>query len=919
MAPPFRLFLLALTSLLLASPDGVAQSVVPSVTCVEEVEDGGYRAYFGYLNEAEGPVTVPLGHDNRYQGGRTDDEPATDFAPGEHPYAFEASFPNRLTWSLRTGGVKRMVRADQRHPLFNACDPPEDNPEVEVGSPGALRLSGADPSGFNRAGLVSVTFALDGASFSPDALDHIVVMNDAYLAPVEVSPTAITFEVLLNAGRNDLALFSADDAQRALTAEHVLWAGTQSQTVRVVDEAGMPVDGALVTFAIVDDADVAMTGATAGGAVTFANVPPRTLIASAEDGQNRFGTAGALGNGAPVTVTLLGFAPPSPIDNNDFSLGTEGWDVTSGITDGTVTIIPHEEEVGPTGSAPLEKGASGGQGVASAAGGDSDLQIGTGGEGPQRVTRAFEVAPGASNVKVRYRFVTSEVPGGYFGSQYNDYFGVTVRSQTGGGRASESASMNGLGLGAFSAGGATGWRELSLPTSEAGDLIQIDALVANVGDGAYDSQLVVDFVEEGTLSITEVALRDRVPTRNGPVLHALEYLSLGAHPFHGGQTRVWGTVEVRGQPEDRLDDLILTATGGSGAVAAFGSLSQAARDALPTTFGDDGVIRLSMTEGDPLFVIPADAFFNAVTESPLRLDVYAYAASGEDAEKDAGSAYGLRYYDGANRFSRAADPRDTNVGGDSWAQPSLYAFTQAILADPASSDFLFNDFANMNGGLFPPHSGHQDGYEVDTATPRINTGTRDSTSARRIINFLNGPYGSGVRTIGVTYTSAIRTAVDTTTLADGRSARSVVRNWEYHTHHFHLNLKRSWAPTGNRLVTVAGDGQAWVDRGPRYARASTTAHAEAALRNAPVQAVVMPNPSVGRRVLVRVSAPAAMESDITVYDMMGRRVQAIAGARFAQGLTDVRLDMGSVAAGVYVVVVETAGGALSRTRFTILR
>ncbi len=128
---------------------------------------------------------------------------------------------------------------------------------------------------------------------------------------------------------------------------------------------------------------------------------------------------------------------------------------------------------------------------------DNDLTLGTAGEGEQAISRSFATAPGTTAVRIRYRFITSEVPGGYFGSQYNDYFRVSLRSQNGGGFAAEANSMNGLGLGAFQyASGATEWREVTLQTAAASDVIAVNVAVANIGDGLFDSQVVIDFVEE---------------------------------------------------------------------------------------------------------------------------------------------------------------------------------------------------------------------------------------------------------------------------------------------------------------------------------------------------------------------------------------------------------------------------------------
>ena len=810
-----------------------------------------------------------------------------------------------------------MVRADQRHPLFNQCVPLLNNPEVEPGSPGVLAVDGISEVGFNPAGTLTVVFTLRDASFSVDPADHVLILNDRYLDPASVAPQVLTFVADVQSGRNEFALYATDDARLPLRERYVAWAGVTTQTVQVVDSQGLPVDGAHVRFSIVDDLDVAEEGTTSGGQVTFSNVPPRTLIATAEDDLNRFGTAGALGNGATVTVEVIGFASPSQVPNNDFSLGTAGWDVLTGIVGGVVAVIPHEEEVGPSmSSAP---GAPAGfrfpQTAPGFGGDDVDLLVGTGGEGPQRVSRSFEVQPGTASVTARYRFVTSEIPGGYFGSEYNDYFSVTLRSQAGSGRESEAASMNGLGLGAFSPDGATGWRTVTLPVSVDGDVIQIDAQVANVGDGAFDSQLIVDLVAEGSLSIAQATLQDRTPA-----LGALTYLSLGNHPFMNGQTQVWDTVEVRGQPDDRVDDLILTVTGGPGITVAYGRLSDAARAALPSTFGSDGRIRLSMTGRAPLFEIPASGFFNSVTEERLTFKVFAYAASGADAERTAGSAFGLRYYDGANRFSRSGDPRDTIVGGDSWAQPSLYAFTQAILTHPASSDFMFNDFANMNGGLFPPHSGHRNGYEVDTSTPRINQGgTRDGVTAQRLLDFLNGPYGSGVEVIGVTYTPAIASALSGTTLADGRRAGAVVRNWEGHTHHIHLNLRRSWTPEGQFAASALGSrvGRAWSPRGPRDIVDALAKRDDAPTH--PLRVSVVPNPFMGTEATLKISAPRASEASMTVYDVTGRLVVVSSEHALASGENDIGFDGSGLTPGVYVVVVRMNDGTPVRARFTVVR
>ncbi len=68
--------------------------------------------------------------------------------------------------------------------------------------------------------------------------------------------------------------------------------------------------------------------------------------------------------------------------------------------------------------------------------------------------------------------------------------------------------MNNLGLAAFDANGATAWRELALPVNPNGDTVQIIAGVANIGDGSYDSQILIDYVKEKNFGIESLKLKD---------------------------------------------------------------------------------------------------------------------------------------------------------------------------------------------------------------------------------------------------------------------------------------------------------------------------------------------------------------------------------------------------------------------------
>jgi len=245
-----------------------------------------------------------------------------------------------------------------------------------------------------------------------------------------------------------------------------------------------------VTARLSDDAAVTEEKVGSTGTFVFENLPFRTIIFEAVAANGSSGASGLIGGGAS-TIFLFGFNEASDIDNNDFSQGTDGWIIENASS---ASIQPHNEDVGP------EDEDSGGRGRRlEDALSDQDLVIETVPvEGPTYCSRTFETKEGTTGVRIRYRFETSEYPT-YFNTEFNDFFKVSIRSQVAGGSKTEANSMNGLGAAAFGPGSvypSTSWRELVLPVSADGDTIQVDVTVANVGDGAVQSYVYVDFVEE---------------------------------------------------------------------------------------------------------------------------------------------------------------------------------------------------------------------------------------------------------------------------------------------------------------------------------------------------------------------------------------------------------------------------------------
>ena len=368
------------------------------------------------------------------------------------------------------------------------------NPLDQFLAPGALSLVGVSLEGFNPLS-AQLRFVLAGTDFSEFPEDALLEVNGYSVSPASLALSAqeiVATDVLEN-GRNDVVLAATDALGRPLHFQATVWAGSYTLNVALVDELGAAFTlGSDVRASLGDDQSVHADASTSSGAVAFENLPDRTILVQASTADNHLGIGGFVGSQGGVEVVMRGFDPPSPIANNDFSQGMDGWDAGGAAH---VQVAPHvegfPEPIPPP--PPLSALAA----VAPRGVPNGDLTVYTSGEGEQSVSRSFETMPGTTSVRVRYRFQTSEVPGGYFGTQFNDYFSVTIRSEIGGGSVAESNSMNGLGLGAFDSGsGATEWREATLDVDPGGDTIQVDLAVRNVADDRWDSGVAVDFVDE---------------------------------------------------------------------------------------------------------------------------------------------------------------------------------------------------------------------------------------------------------------------------------------------------------------------------------------------------------------------------------------------------------------------------------------
>lgn len=338
--------------------------------------------------------------------------------------------------------------------------------------------------------------------------------------------------------------------------------------------------------------------------------------------------------------------------------------------------------------------------------------------------------------------------------------------------------MNGLGLGAFDSSGSTAWREVELPVNVEGDTIQVYVIVANVGDGAFDSQVIVDKIEENKLAITALNLLDIDNSK-------LKYLSVGPVPqlYFGGNTRIHGTITIQGVEDDSLKSLELEVLQG-GAVVAVAKLASGAETDLLQAFGEDEKIEIATAK--LLFELPsAEASkVNGSTDGVVNLRAKAVATSGAETT----STYGfspeilIRH---TNNKRYGFETRDKHRGGDDWVKPSV---------DKVVSHFpiVVNDFSNMNGGSFKPdHKSHQTGNDVDGWFDGYNA--RNNATAATIIGHMNDEtYGSRITKVFVTFQRVAEdkfwTAIKDVTLKDGRKAKDHIRAVGKHETHFHYRI-----------------------------------------------------------------------------------------------------------------------------------
>jgi len=123
----------------------------------------------------------------------------------------------------------------------------------------------------------------------------------------------------------------------------------------------------------------------ASGQCSLTNLPPTTIGLVARTDSNSIAVNGLAATTGQVTLKLLPFTQPTGNSTFDVNNGTSGW------TGGTVSQ-----------SLKIKR--------------DTTLTLSTNGQySLQSASNSFNVHPFTKTAYIKYKFITSEVPGGYFG------------------------------------------------------------------------------------------------------------------------------------------------------------------------------------------------------------------------------------------------------------------------------------------------------------------------------------------------------------------------------------------------------------------------------------------------------------------------------------------------------------------------
>ena len=686
--------------------------------------------------------------------------------------------------------------------------------------------------GFNQTGGL-LSFQMSNGQLTTDPAATLVMVNGTRLpsSQVLVSPSNIQLWNVLQDGKNDIEIFSQDLNGYAVDTGASVWAGSRTLELWAFDYwryQGIP--GTEVIATLVDDPVIVSVGTTdSSGRVVVSNLPANASV-RVQLRRDGYQSQTAVIPGGWTQTTI-----PLDVANNDLSRWQEGWDAppqTTALYVHSETSVPPS----PCNDCVPRLVPQGGQEL----GGAMDDQIASGAPDPNSISsvdldflihnknipdsgalvRQFNIAPGTTEVTVRYRIQTSERPS-WTQHPQDDWFLIRLESAGGGSPAIDFQSVYSL-WSQFDGNGATTWRTLTLPTPVPSDLVRLTVRTGNTGDLAGPSWIYVDQITQRTYQFTNVQLfevrdpQDKLQQHRPPD-PGLKFLSVGntPHSSFGGNTRVYGNMTVRGEIDDALRSVQLEVWDvNKTTLLAVGDLSNDAKLALLRPF-----VNGSVSTGSNrmlLFELPYSSMGNINIAPDGQGDLLFLRVSGVTQRgyqvqvADVGPVSKLVLFSGPRTPSTNRDLNNCHLsstaqqlrnrpdflcGGDGWTLPTVKAHIDTV------ASAYWDDFSKMNGGFFPPHSigrtgSHDRGTGVDGWYLGYNN--RGQSAANTMLSLLQN-YGHRVVTVWVTYNATpgdpfydTIVNVNIPGLLGGpvRSALSVIRPALGHTNHFHWVIAR---------------------------------------------------------------------------------------------------------------------------------
>lgn len=345
----------------------------------------------------------------------------------------------------------------------------------------------------------SVCVGIENAEFD-ESMSPSLELNDVPVEQLEIQAAQVCAQVTLVDGANKIhfKVSTIDGALHELS--ETVFGGSASIQIDLINDDGTPfLTSAAITATLGDSGLVKETQDAVGGSAVFTNLPARTILFTAYSGDGDFSSGAAVaGLTESAQLIMVPFFDPVEELNHNFALGLAGWEMND---PNAVDLVQYEKNVGPVYQ--LEPTEGNRRLLFNPEASYNGVSLDTKGSTDRKHLHYTFKSGGFSLLKeifINFVFQTSEIPGGFYGSRFNDEYTISIRSRNTGEIALEQNTMNGLGFGSFDeSSGTTNEKDLLLSIAgTADDTIQIDAFVQNVGDGAYDSNLFI-----GPVRVTE--------------------------------------------------------------------------------------------------------------------------------------------------------------------------------------------------------------------------------------------------------------------------------------------------------------------------------------------------------------------------------------------------------------------------------